>query len=193
MRKFVSAVAITAGLTLLAGPAFAQTTTTEDPYPPSTGGLTVSETTVSPGEAFTVSGSGAEPGATVTFTLRRASSALGANRAVAAGPRLAGLVAAVRPQAQSVSLGSTTANAEGEYSATLRIPLGTAPGVYSRIASSGGEVLAVVTIRVVAAAGGVGDLPFTGGNVLPGLAIGATLIVAGGLLLLSLKRRRSAA
>ena len=37
------------------------------------------------------------------------------------------------------------------------------------------------------------DLPFTGGNVLPGLAIGASLIVAGGLLLLSLKRRRSAA
>ena len=41
--------------------------------------------------------------------------------------------------------------------------------------------------------GGNGDLPFTGGNVLPGLAIGASLIVAGGLLLLSLKRRRSAA
>jgi LPXTG-motif cell wall-anchored protein len=50
----------------------------------------------------------------------------------------------------------------------------------------------VVTIRV-AAASGVGDLPFTGGNVLPGLAIGAALIVAGGLLLLSLKRRRRVA
>jgi hypothetical protein len=193
MRKFVSAVAITAGLTLLAGPAFAQTTTTE-PYPPQSSGLTVSETTVSPGETFTVSGSGAEPGATVTFTLRRSSSALGASRAVAAGPRLASLVAAVRPQAQSVSLGSTTANAEGEFSATLRIPAGTAPGVYSLIASSGGEVLAVVTIRV-AADGGVTQLglPFTGGNVLPGLAIGVTLIVAGGLLLLSLKRRQRVA
>jgi LPXTG cell wall anchor motif len=195
MRKLVSALAVTAGLTLLAAPVYAQTTTTEpEPYPPTTSGLTVSETTLSPGETFTASGSGAEPGARVTFTLRRSSTALGADQAVAAGPRLAGLVAAIRPQAQSVSLGSTTANAEGEYSATLRIPLDTDPGLYSLIASSGGEVLGVVTIRVVAG-GGVTQLglPFTGGNVLPGLAIGATLIVAGGLLLLSLKRRRRVA
>jgi hypothetical protein len=191
MRKFVSAVAIAAGLTLLAGPAFAQTQGT---YPPTGQQLTVSESTLTPGESFTVSGDGAEPGATVTYTLKRSSSsALGANRALAAGPGLGQLVAAVRPQAQSsVPLGSTTADADGEFSATLTIPSGTDPGVYTVTATSGGDVLAVVTIRVVAA-GGVGDLPFTGGNVLPGLAIGATLIVAGGLLLLSLKRRRSAA
>jgi LPXTG cell wall anchor motif len=189
MRKVVSALAIAAGLTLIAGPALAQD---DDAYPPDTDELTVSESTLSPGESFTISGDGAEPGATVTFTLKRSSSsALGANRVLAAGPRL-GLVAAV-PQAQSsVPLGSTTADADGEFSATLTIPSGTDPGVYTVTATSGGDVLAVVTIRVVAA-GGVGDLPFTGGNVLPGLAIGATLIVAGGLLLLSLKRRRSAA
>ena len=191
MRKFVSALAIAAGLTLLAGPAFAQDD--DSTYPPNTEQLTVSESTVSPGESFTVSGDGAEPGATVTFTLKRSSSALGANRSLAAGPGLASLAAAIRPQAQSsIPLGSTTANGDGEFSATLTIPSGTDPGVYTVTASSGGAVLAVVTIRV-AAAGGVGDLPFTGGNVLPGLAIGATLIVAGGLLLLSLKRRRSAA
>ena len=190
MRRVVSALAIAAGLTLIAGPAFAQE---DEEYPPSSDKLTVSESTVSPGESFTVSGDGAEPGATVTFTLKRSSSsALGANRALAAGPGLGQLVAAVRPQAQSsVPLGSTTADADGEFSATLTIPSGTDPGVYTVTATSGGDVLAVVTIRV--AAGGVGDLPFTGGNVLPGLAIGATLIVAGGLLLLSLKRRRSAA
>ena len=188
MRKFFSALAVAAVSTLLlAIPAHAQ------PYPPAESGLTVSESTLSPGESVTISGDGADPGATVTFTLKRSSSALGGSRAVAAGPRLARLVAAVRPQAQSsVSLGSTTANAEGEYSATLTIPSSTEPGVYTLTASSGGEVLAVVTIRV-AAASGVGDLPFTGGNVLPGLAIGATLIVAGGLLLLSLKRRRRVA
>jgi hypothetical protein len=187
MRKFISALVVTAGLMLFSAPAFAQE------YPPTTGGLTVSESTVSPGESFTVSGDGAEPGATVTFTLKRSSSALGGTQTVAASPQLVRLVAAVRPQAQSsVSLGSTTANAEGEYSATLTIPTSTDPGVYTLTASSGGEVLAVVTIRV-AAASGVGDLPFTGGNVLPGLAIGATLIVAGGLLLLSLKRRRRVA
>jgi hypothetical protein len=192
MRKFVSAVAIAAGLTLLAGPAFAQES---EEYPPTSDKLTVSESTLSPGESFTVSGDGAEPGATVTFTLKRSSSsALGANRTLAAGPGLGQLVAAVRPQAQSaVPLGSTTADADGEFSATLTIPSGTDPGVYTVTATSGGDVLAVVTIRVVAASAGVGDLPFTGGNVLPGLAIGATLIVAGGLLLLSIRRRRSVA
>lgn len=188
MRKFVSALAVAAALTLLlAVPAHAQ-----DGYPPTSGGLTVSESTLSPGESFTVSGEGAEPGAIVTFTLKRSSSSLGGSRIVAAGPGLARLVAAVRPQAQSsVTLGRATANADGEFSATLTIPAGTAPGVYTLTASSGGEILSVATIRVAAA--GVGDLPFTGATVLPGLAIGATLIVVGGLLLLSLKRRRSAA
>jgi LPXTG cell wall anchor motif len=187
MRKLVSALAVATGLTLVAGPALAQN------YPPDTQKLTVSESTVSPGESFTVSGDGAEGGATVSFTLKGSSGALGGGRAIAAGPGLARVAAAVRPQAQSaVPLGSTTANASGEFSATLTIPSSTDPGGYTVTAASGGDVLAVVTIRV-AAAGGVGDLPFTGGNVLPGLAIGATLILAGGLLLLSLKRRRSAA
>jgi hypothetical protein len=191
MRKLVSAIAIIAGLTLLGGPAFAQE---ERRYPPGNGGgLTVSGSTVSPGESFTVSGDGADSGATVTFTLKRSSSALGASRVLAADAGLGLVVAAVQPQAQgAVSLGSTTANGDGEYSATLTIPSGTDPGVYTLTASSGGAVLDVITIRV-AAAGGVGDLPFTGGNVLPGLAIGAALIVAGGLLLLSLRRRRSTA
>jgi hypothetical protein len=193
MRKLVSAVVVAAGLALVAGPASAQTTTTD--YPPTRQNLTVSESTLAPGESFTVSGDGAAPGATVTFTLRRSSSALGGSRALAAAPRLVTLTAAIRPQAQgAVTLGSTTANSDGEFSATLRIPAGTDPGVYTLTASSGGDVLAVLTIRV-AASGGVslGDLPFTGGNVLPGLAIGAALIVAGGLLLLSLRRRRSTA
>ena len=191
MRRFVSALVIAAGLSLFAAPALAQS---DKKYPPKSDNLTVSESTVSPGESFTCSGDGAEPGATVSFTMTRSSSALGGNRSRAAGPGLAGLAAAIRPQAQSsVPLGSTTANGAGEFSATLTIPSGTDPGGYTVTASSGGAVLAVVTIRVAAAAGGLGGLPFTGGNVLPGLAIGASLIVAGGLLLLSLKRRRSAA
>jgi hypothetical protein len=186
MRRLLSALTITAGLTLLAAPVHAQ------PYPPATGGLTVSESTVSPGESFTISGSGAEPGATVTFTLKRSSSALGAgNQAVVATPNLARAVAAVRPQAQSSrTLGSTTANAQGEFSARLTIPADTDPGIYTVTATSGGEVLAVVTIRVAAAS--IGGLPFTGSDVGPGLAAGVSLIVVGGLLLLTISRRRSA-
>jgi hypothetical protein len=189
MRKLVSALAIAAGLSLVAAPAFAQ----NKKYPPHKRGVTVSKTTLRPGERCTISGGGARPGATVTFTLRRSSSALGAGQTLAAGPGLTRLAASIRPQAQSaVPLGSTTANAAGEYSATVTIPSGTDPGTYTITVASGGDVLNALTIRVLAA-GGLGDLPFTGGNVLPGLAIGATLIVAGGLLLLSLKRRRSAA
>jgi LPXTG cell wall anchor motif len=184
MRKLVSALAITAGLTLLGAPAYAQQN-----YPPATNqGLTVSESTVSPGESITISGDGAEPGATVTFKLVKSSSALGASQVLAVGPRLAALV---RPQAQSsTSLGSTTADGDGSFSATLTIPTGLDAGTYSLIASSDGEVLATATIRVLAASAS-GALPFTGTDVAPGLAIGASLIVAGGLLLLAVRRRRS--
>jgi len=184
MRKVVSALALAAVLALFATPANAQD------YPPgSDKGLTVSESTVSPGESFTVSGDGAEPGATVTFSLTRVSSTLGAGHPViAAGPALARLVAATRPLAQStVILGRTTAADDGSFSTTVTIPSGLDAGVYTLSAVSGGEVLSVATLRVVAASGG---LPFTGTDVGPGLAVGAGLIVAGGLLLLAVRRRR---
>jgi hypothetical protein len=189
MRKLVSALAVTAGLALLAGPAHAQD---GRGYPPNRGGLKVSESTVSPGESFTVSGGGAKPGATIAFTMQRSSSALGVGQAVAAVPPLAQRVAGLRPQAQhAIALGTTT-DAGGRFSARLRIPAGTEPGVYALTASSGGGALAQMTLRVVTV-GGIGGVPFTGADVVPGLVAGATLIVAGGLLLLSLKRRRPAA
>ena len=189
MRRLVSALAVTAGLTLLAAPAHAQG---GHNYPPNRGGLTVSESTVSPGESFTVSGGGAKPGATVAFSLQRSSSALGTDRAVAAGPRLTLQLAMLRPQAQqAIALGSTT-DAGGRFSARLTMPAGTQPGGYALTASSGGGILAQMTLRVVTVSG-FGGLPFSGADVVPGLVAGATLIVAGGLLLLSLKRRRPAA
>jgi hypothetical protein len=184
MRKVVAALAVAAVFALLATPANAQT------YPPKPSkGLTVSESTVTPGESFTVSGDGAEPGATVTITLTRVSSSLGAgHQVIAAGPALARLVAASRPLAQgTITLGRTTAGDDGAFSITVTIPSSTAPGVYTLSAISGGNVLSVATLRVVAAGGG---LPFTGADVGPGLAVGAGLIVAGGLLLLAVRRRR---
>ena len=191
MRRLVSALAISSGLVLLASAAHAQTTTTTT-YPPLSGGITVSESTVTAGESFVVSGEGAEPGATVVFTLTGPqSSTLGSgNRVVAAGPALARMVAAVRPLAQSstVTLGSTTADDDGDFRTTLTIPSDTEPGLYTLTATSGGEVLSTATIRVLAAT--TGGLAFTGSNVGPGLAVGAGLIVAGGLLLLAVRRRR---
>jgi hypothetical protein len=186
MRKLLSALAITAGLTLLASPAHAQ------PYPPTTSGLTVSQSTVRAGESIVVAGSGAAPGATVVITLTRVSSAaLGAGApVVAAGPGMARMLAAVRPLAQgAVVLGRTTAAGDGSFRITVTIPAGTDPGVYTLAATSGGEVLSVATIRVLAASAG-GALPFTGSDVAPGLAVGVGLILAGGVLLLAVRRRR---
>jgi hypothetical protein len=89
-----------------------------------------------------------------------------------------------------VSLGSTT-DVDGRFSATLTMPAGTEPGSYTLTASTSGEFLAAMTLRVMTISG-IGGLPFTSATVLPGLAAGAALIVAGGLLLLGLKRRRPA-
>ena len=194
MRKFVSALTIAAGLTLLATPVHAQTQP-DCSYmancPGTTEGLTISESTVTPGESIVVAGGGADPGATVVFTLTRVSSSASSagTRVVAAAPALARAVAAVRPLAQgTTTLGSTTADSEGNFRATLTIPSSLAPGVYTLIATSGGEVLSTATIRVLAAT--TGGLAFTGSNVGPGLAVGVGLIVAGGLLLLAVRRRR---
>ena len=189
MRRLISALAVTAGLAL-AAPAHAGQD--GEDYPPKRGGLTVSESTIAPGNRFTVSGGGVEPGATVTFTLTRTMAALGAGRALAAEPTFTGLLTTSPSHAQrSVSLGSLT-GVDGQFSTTLTMPAETEPGAYTLTATSGGGFLAVMTLRVMTVTG-IGGLPFTGANVLPGLAAGVTLIVAGGLLLLSLKRRRSAA
>jgi hypothetical protein len=189
MRKLGSAYTIAVGLMLLAAPAYAQ-----DDYPPdSDAGLTVSESTVSPGESFTVSGDGAAPGATVTIKLAESSSSIGAGTsAVAVSPALARSLAQVRPVAQgTVTLGSTTAESDGSFSVTVTIPSWLDAGTYTLTATSGGEVLGVATIRVVVAAA-AGALPFTGGNVAPGLGVGIALILAGGLLLVAIRRRRTA-
>ena len=90
MRRLVSSLAVTAGLTLLAAPALGQD---QGEYPPKHGGLMTSESTIAPGDRFTVSGGGPEPGATVTFTLRRTIQTFGGDRVAAAGDGLARLVA----------------------------------------------------------------------------------------------------
>ena len=188
MRRLVSSLVVTAGLTLLTGAAHAQG---KEEYPPTRGGPTVSDSTISPGDHFTVSGSGARRGAWVSFTLEQSIVAPGTDQMVAIGSGSAGHETTSRPETPpQVSLGSTT-NADGQFSATLAKPAGTEPGTYTLTASTGGEMLAAMTLRVMTVTG-IGGLPFTGATVLPGLVAGAALIVAGGLLLLSLKRRRPA-
>jgi hypothetical protein len=188
MRRLVCSLAVAAVLTLLTGAANAQG---NGDYPPNRGGLTVSESTVFPGDHFTVSGAGARPGASVSFALKRTIAAPQNDRLVAVGSAPSRFETTSRPEPQPrVPLGSAT-DADGRFSVTLTMPTGTEPGVYTLTASTGGELLAAMTLRVMTV-GGIGGLPFTGATVMPGLAAGAALIVAGGLLLLSLKRRRPA-
>jgi hypothetical protein len=185
MRRVVVALALAAGLTLLAPPVNAQN------YPPGTSpGLTVSASRVPAGGRLMVSGGGARPGAAGTITLAHVAASLGSGEhAVASGPVLVRRVAAAsRPLAQStVVVAHTTAAGDGSFQTQVTMPSGLVSGVYTLSAVSGGEVLSVATIRVIAASDG---LPFTGADVGPGLAVGAGLIVAGGLLLLAIRRRR---
>jgi LPXTG cell wall anchor motif len=183
MRKVVFALSVTTSLALFATPASAQT------FPPGAGrGLAVSESTVAPGKGIVVAGVGAASGAAVTITLTRvSSSSLGAgSQVLAAGPVLARLAEAADSRVGGAVPGATAA-ADGSFRTTVTIPAGTRPGVYTLTASSRGEVLSVATIRVVAVI--AGGLPFTGTDLVPGLALGAGLIVAGGLLLLAVRRR----
>jgi hypothetical protein len=187
MRKVVSALAIPTGLVLLAGPALANDPTSP---PRPAGGLTVSRSTVSPGDRIEVQGDGAAAGATVTIILSRSSASLGRGPILAAGPTLARLAASSPASAQrSVALGRTEADAGGRFRATVAIPTRADPGISTVAAASGGEVLGVIALWLVGA-GGVG-LPVPGASaVLPGLALGVGLIVAGGLLLLRIRFRR---
>jgi LPXTG cell wall anchor motif len=198
MRKVVSALTVATAVVLLAAPAWAQ------PYPPVTTGLTVSESVVVAGDSLVVSGEGGTPGGTVNITMARASgSALGgAANAVAASPVLARALAAVKVRAQGggTSLGTATPGTDGSFEESVTIPADTTPGRYTITGTDSVRgVLGEAVIRVIAPTGTtdegltVDDLPFTGGQVLPGLVVGAGLILAGGLLLVSIRRRRQAA
>jgi hypothetical protein len=166
MRRPVSAALLAVCLALLASPAGAQ------PYPPATGGLALSDSTVAPGEPVTLTGSGAAPGSTVTVTL--------------AG------VTGVDPI-------RTEAGPDGAYEVLVRLPAGLTPGSYTIVATSSRGVLGTAILRVRVSVGGgtglsrgIGGLPFTGADVLPGLTTGVLLIVAGGVVLLSIRRRSPA-
>ncbi len=133
-------------------------------YPGEPSPLEVSDSTVSAGGTTTLSGSGCGADEAVSITL--------------AGDEI----------------GSTTADSTGAFSAAVTIPSSTPAGTYTLAASCGGSVVGTTTITVSGSGSGAesgSTLPFTGANVLPGLGIGLGLVVAGGVLLWSVRRRRS--
>jgi len=89
---------------------------------------------------------------------------------------------------------ASPARSGGLFSTT--IPKGTPAGTYTLAARCDGRVAGVATVRVIPAAEALPaqttGLPSTRANIVPGLAAGAALIVAGALTLLRIKRRRGA-
>jgi len=170
MRKAVCVAVVCAAAMVIGSsraPALAQ------PYPPTASPLTISSSVVTPGETLTVSGQGANAGASVTITL-------------ASTPRV---------------VATTKANGSGTFRASFQVPTDEPQGQHTVTAGANGRVLGSVTIRVVAARQGGGHLgtlagdgnglPFTGANALPEVAAGAGLILAGIVLLLAIRRRRA--
>jgi hypothetical protein len=168
MRKAVCAAVCAAAVVIgfSWAPALAQS------YPPAPSPLTISSSVAEPGQTLTVSGQGAASGATVTITL-------------ASVPRV---------------VATTKADSAGRFRASFQVPTDEPQGQHTVTASSNGKVLGSVTIRVIGApqgghrgalAGEQNGLPFTGANVLPGVAAGAGLILAGIVLLLVIRRRRA--
>jgi LPXTG-motif cell wall-anchored protein len=153
-------------------------------YPPEPFFLAVSDSTVVPGQTITVTGH-ETPGATsVTFTFFSVAQ----------------------------SLGSTTPDANGDFSASVTIPSDATLGNHTITGTdnTGREVSASVTVvaagegddddEAVAAAPGAaapgaeaGALPRTGDDSLPLLRVGALLLALGGVLVLLTRRRREAA
>ena len=160
MRKALTALALAAAFAVFVGPAVAQA----QEYPPSGEDLTVSDSRVVRGQSITISGGGAEPGATVQIIL-------------------GGQVVA-----------TTTADGDGNFSASFSIPAGLEVGTYTVTAVSNGEVLSSLQVAVAtgsASSGSGSDLPFTGSTTLPGIGIGVGLIALGSTLLMLSRRRRS--
>ncbi len=155
----------------LAAIAGAATSAMAQTYPAEPEALTVSSSVVAAGGTLTVAGEGAEPGATVIFTFA----------------------------SEPVVVATTTADAEGAFSATFKVPADAEPGLHTISATSNGVVLATVEVRVTAAAAAAATeaeesaLAFTGANALLKVGIGAGLVLAGAVLLLAIRRRRAGA
>ena len=174
MRKLLSALTVPTGLALLIVPVQA-------PDVPSSPSIRHSRA-LSPGQSVIVADGGAPPGAVVLITLDRMPPGLAVTRRWAAsGPGAAGPV-----------VGRAVAADDGSFRSSVTIPPGTGPGSYSLVSATGSRQLGRMALQVGADSAGVmSGLPFDGADLLPGLLAGTSLIVAGGLLLLGVRYRRS--
>lgn len=158
----------------------------QPPYPPQPPALTVSDSTVEVGAAFTVFGSGFGGNEQVRLDFETSPLALPAPGAQPAGAGTGGVGAMdplVRQAAQTVYTNPTRitvrANATGEFSVRVRF---TRPStvVITGTGLTTGRV-ASTTVTIVTAQPG---LPVTGSETGSQITLGATLLIAGALLVL---------
>jgi len=147
------------------------------PYPHNCD-IKLSQVTAVPGDQLSVTASGYDPGAVVTFTLH----------------------------SNPVVLGTATADASGDATLVFTLPPGTTPGLHTITATAVPEGdcdpavvstdlqvdAATVTSASPATTTGSGTLPRTGSNVAELLQLALVLIAAGGLITLATRKRRHA-
>lgn len=138
-------------------------------YGPNAPSIQSSTSSTSPGGSLTVTGSGFCPTCTITLTIH----------------------------STPVTLGTTTSDANGNFSTSVSIPSDTAPGNHTIVATDPDGDTASTAILV---AGSVGPtvaassgLAFTGADISAVSAIGAIALALGGMLILTSRRRRKAA
>jgi hypothetical protein len=123
-------------------------------------------TQISPGSSITLVGSGYPANTAVTFTLH----------------------------SNTTSLGSTTTDGDGSFTATVNIPLNVGAGNHDIVASAGNEsctlsLLGTASERAHRSSGDGGDLASTGVQI-AALSTAAVILLGGGALFVVAGRRR---
>src|SRR5665213_2034478 len=162
--RIVAMVAISIGGVLWASPAFA--------YGPNAPHLSTNVSTVGAGGSLIVTGSGFQPGETVSLVLG----------------------------CTSVTLGSTPADSQGAFSTSVTIPASTPPGNCAIIATgntSGSTSTTSIVVTSATTTGGTstsgssgGGLAFTGAHLAAMAGVGAIALALGGMLVFAGRRRR---
>jgi hypothetical protein len=162
--RIVAMVAISIGGVLWASPAFA--------YGPGATTISTNISTVGAGGSLIVTGSGFQPGETITLVLH----------------------------STPVTLGTTPADSQGSFSTTVTIPADTTPGNHTIIATgntSGSTASTSIVVVSATTSGGTstsgssgGGLAFTGAHIAAMAGVGAIALALGGMLVFAGRRRR---
>jgi LPXTG-motif cell wall-anchored protein len=134
--------------------------------PASSGALTGTGSTVTPGGQITVSGTGYRPGSTIDLYV----------------------------YSTPIQVGTATADANGAFTAVVTLPAGLATGTHHLVAAgldpSGDPRYLVSEVTVAASGSGASTLAYTGSEPLPLLVCAGVLLMAGSALVVLGRRRR---